>query len=131
MPTVSMGEKAYELYRELANDANISTRFMLTRILLREARATSAILPSEKLARRLELIDSVEDELSEKMFRPPQKTVKTSERAKNRYQKIWTAHRRLARRGLTPKEIHNYCMKNYGEDIDIGGKTRKKKNKRL
>lgn len=121
---LTLGEKAYKLYQELAKDSNIGLQYMLTRILLREARATVASLPSDKLQERLELIDGVEDELSESMYRPPirhsnQQLAEQSKDPRKNYQKIWEAHRRLRKRGLTEAEIHQYCIQHYGEDIKV------------
>lgn len=120
--TLYLGEKANRLLKELANENGLASRFFFTKIIIREARAEATTLTADKLKERLQLIDEVNDELVDLINNPPKTMLADkdfSTNPKSIYAKVWDAHRRLARRGMSKEEIHDYCLTRYGIDYDI------------
>lgn len=120
--TVLLGEKASQLFKELAVENGIAPKFFFTKIIVREARAEATTLTAEKLKERLKLIDEANDELIQMINCPPKCEslgIDYSTKPKTIYAKIWEAHRRLAEKGWGEEQIHDYCLKRYGMDIDI------------
>lgn len=120
--TLLLGEKANRLLKELSAENGMASKFFYTKLLVREARAEATTLTAERLAERLKLINEVEDELVEIINNPPKDEVADwdySTRPKSIYMKVWSAHKRLAERGLSAEEIHKYCIEKYGLDYDI------------
>lgn len=130
--TLFLGEKANELLHALARENGMASRFFFTKIIVREARTEATMLASDKLKERLRLIDDVNDELNQLIANPPKEQLadrECSTNPKRIYQKIWEAHRRLKKRGLSEEEIHDYCIGRYGMDVNIN-KTPSKNPKR-
>lgn len=120
--TILLGEKASQLYKELAIENGIAPKFFFEKLVIREARAEATTLASEKLKERLKLIDEANDELVQMINCPPKAEnlgYDYSTKPKTIYAKIWEAHRRLAEKGWGDERIHNYCLARYGMDIDI------------
>ncbi len=120
--TLFLGEKAHQLFSELAKENQMSRKFFLTKIIVREARAEATGLRADKLKARLQLIDEVNDELIDAINNPPKTQLADREYStdpKRIYQKIWEAHRRLKKRGMDEEYIHNYCLDMYGMDFKI------------
>lgn len=120
--TVLLGEKASQLFKELAVENGIAPKFFFEKLIIREARAEATTLTAEKLKERLKLIDEANDELVQMINDPPKCEslgIDYSTKPKTIYAKIWEAHRRLAEKGWGEEEIHDYCIKRYGMDIDI------------
>lgn len=120
--TLLLGEKANELLHELARENGLASKYFFTKLIVREARSEATMLTADKLAKRLKLIDEVEDELVGLINNPPKvlvADVEYSTNPKSIYAKVWDTHKRLAKKGKTPEEIHDYCIKRYGIDYDI------------
>lgn len=120
--TLFLGAKAHQLFSELANENQMARKFFLTKIIIREARAEATGLTGDKLKARLQLIDEVNDELVDAINNPPKTQLADREYStdpKRIYQKIWEAHRRLKKRGMDEKAIHDYCLDMYGMDFKI------------
>lgn len=120
--TILLGEKASQLFKELAVENGIAPKVFFTKIIIREARAEAAALSSDRLKERLQLIAEAEDEWVDTVNNPPKCEslgIDYSTKPKTIYAKIWEAHRRLTEKGWGEEEIHDYCLKRYGMDIDI------------
>lgn len=120
--TLFLGAKAYQLFSELANENQMARKFFLTKIIVREARAEATGLTADKLKARLQLIDEVNDELVDAINNPPKTQLADRDYStdpKRIYQKIWEAHRRLRKRGMSEEYIHDYCLDMYGMDFKI------------
>lgn len=120
--TQILGAKASQLLKELATENGVKTRYFFTTLLIREARAEATMLTAEKLKNRLALIDEVVAEQVDLINDPPKCEslgIDYSTKPKTIYAKIWEAHRRLTEKGWGEEEIHDYCLKRYGMDIDI------------
>lgn len=120
--TLILGEKANKLLKELASENGMASRFFFTKIIIREARAEATTLTADKLKERLALIDEVNDELVDLINNPPKTLLADkdfSTNPKSIYNKIWDTHRRLARKGMSAGEIHEYCLDRYGMDFNI------------
>lgn len=120
--TLFLGEKANKLLKLLASENGLASRYFFTKIIIREARAESATLTADKLKERLALIDEVNDELVDLINNPPKTQLADKDFStvpKSIYTKIWTAHKRLAKKGASPEDIHAYCVERYGMDFDI------------
>lgn len=120
--TLFLGAKAHQLFSELANENQMARKFFLTKIIIREARAEATGLTADRLKARLQLIDEVNDELVDAINNPPKTQLADREYStdpKRIYQKIWEAHRRLKKRGMDEKAIHDYCLDMYGMDFKI------------
>lgn len=120
--TIYLGEKANRLLKELANENGLASKFFFTKVIIREARAEATTLSGDKLKGRLQLIEEVNDELVDLINNPPKGQLADrdfSTNPKSIYTKIWTAHKRLADKGMTEEEIHDWCIENYGMDLKI------------
>ena len=120
--TVMLGEKANELLKHLSDENGLASKYFFTKIIIREARAEATMLSQDKMKERLELISAVEDELVDIINNPPKELVSDwdySSNPKSIYMRVWTAHRRLEKRGWSAENIHKYCMERYGRDYDI------------
>lgn len=120
--TVMLGEKANELLKHLSDENGLASKFFFTKIIIREARAEATMLSSDKMKERLKLIDEVEDELVDIINNPPKELVSDwdySSNPKSIYMRVWTAHKRLEKRGWSAENIHKYCLERYGRDYDI------------
>ena len=120
--TIMIGEKANELLKKLAEENGLASRYFYTKLIIREARAEATTLTAEKLKERLALIDEVNDELVDIINNPPQEMVADwdySTNPRSIYMRVWDAHKRLAKKGLSDEEIHDYCIKRYGLDYPI------------
>lgn len=119
--TVYLGEKASKLLKELSAENDIASRFFLTKIIIREAKAEVSALTGDKLKERLQLINEVNDELVEIINNAPHEMVgaDVSTEPRKVYAKIWDTHKRLENRGWSEGEIHDYCLTRYGMDFDI------------
>lgn len=120
--TLLLGEKANQLLKELAAENGLALRYFFTKIIIREARSEATTLTADRLAARLKLIDEVNDELVDLINNPPKEQMSDrlySTEPKKMYAKIWVAHKRLAERGMSEKEIHDYCLSRYGMDYKI------------
>lgn len=120
--TLFLGEKANKLLKLLASENGLASRYFFTKIIIREARAESATLTADRLKERLQLIDEVNDELVDLINNPPKAQLADkdfSTAPKSIYTKIWTAHKRLAKKGASAEDIHAYCIDRYGMDFDI------------
>lgn len=120
--TVLLGEKASQLFKELAAENGIAPKVFFTKIIIREARAEAAALSSDRLKERLQLIAEAEDEWVDCVNNPPKCEslgIDYSTKPKTIYAKIWDAHRRLTEKGWGDEQIHDYCLARYGMDIDI------------
>lgn len=120
--TTIIGEKANRLLKELSAENGLASKFFFTKIIIREARAEATALTGDKLKERLQLIDEVNDELVELINNPPKDQLADrdySTNPKSIYMKIWATHKRLAEKGMTEGEIHDYCLDNYGMDFKI------------
>lgn len=126
--TFFLGNNALKLYKKLAGENSIDPLFFLIKLLVREGRAEATTLTGDKLKERLELIDKVNDELVDLINNPPKgylvKTYVDTPRAT--YSRVWAARKRLASRGWSEEDIHNYCLSNYG--VDYNFKKTPKKN---
>ena len=120
--TTIIGEKANRLLKELSAENGLASKFFFTKIIIREARAEATALSGDKLKERLQLIDEVNDELVDLINNPPKEQLADrdfSTNPKSIYMKIWATHKRLAEKGMTEGEIHDYCLDNYGMDFKI------------
>lgn len=120
--TTIIGEKANRLLKELSAENGLASKFFFTKIIIREARAEATALAGDKLKERLQLIDEVNDELVDLINNPPKEQLADrdfSTNPKSIYMKIWATHKRLAEKGMTEGEIHDYCLDNYGMDFKI------------
>lgn len=120
--TTIIGEKANRLLKELSAENGLASKFFFTKIIIREARAEATALTGDKLKERLQLIDEVNDELVDLINNPPKEQLADrdfSTNPKSIYMKIWATHKRLAEKGMTEGEIHDYCLDNYGMDFKI------------
>lgn len=120
--TLFIGDKAHKLMKELSAENGMASKYFFTKMLIREARSEATMLTADKLKARLKLIDEVNDELVELINNPPKAQLADrdfSTNPKSIYAKVWDAHRRLARKGLSAEEIHEYCLDRYGMDYDI------------
>lgn len=120
--TLYLGEKANKLLKEMSAENGLTSKFFFTKIIIREARAEATGLAGDKLKERLRLIEDVNDELVDIINNPPKGQLADrdfSMKPKSIYMKIWATHKRLAERGLSEEEIHNYCLDNYGMDFKI------------
>ena len=120
--TLLLGEKANKLLKELASENGMASRFFFTKIIIREARAEATTLTADRLKERLKLIDEVNDELVDLINNPPKVQLGDkdySTKPKSIYAKIWSAHKRMEKQGLSEAEIHDYCLTNYGMDFKI------------
>lgn len=131
--TIFLGEKANQLFKELAVENGMASRFFFTKIILREARAEASMLTADKLEERLKLINEAEDELVDLINNPPKAEMidyDYSTRPKSIYMKVWAAHKRLKERGWGEEEIRDYCLTRYGYDRPIKDEPQKtpKKN---
>lgn len=120
--TVMLGAKANQLLKELAAENGMASRYFFTKVIVREARAEATTLEADKLKARLKLIAEVEDELVDIINNPPKELLADwdySMNPKSIYARVWTAHKRLEKRGYTPEQIHEYCMEHYGHDYNI------------
>lgn len=121
MITITLGDKADKLIRELAAENEMSAKFFFTKIIIREARRELPMLEADRLKERIKLIDEVNDELTGARLSPPkgELSYSYSERPKSIYTRIWTAHKRLEARGFSEQEIHEYCLDRYGVDFKM------------
>ena len=120
--TTIIGEKANRLLKELSAENGLASKFFFTKIIIREARAEATALTGDKLKERLQLIDEVNDELVDLINNPPKEQLADRDyslKPKSIYMKIWATHKRLAEKGMTEGEIHDYCLDNYGMDFKI------------
>ena len=120
--TLMLGEKANELLKQLAGENGIASRYFFTKIIIREARAEASTLSGDRLKARLKLIDDVADELVDIINNPPKVAIADwdySTDPKSIYMRVWAAHKRLAKKGLSEAEIHDYCLDHYGLDYEI------------
>lgn len=120
--TLMLGEKANELLKQLAGENGIASRYFFTKIIIREARAEASTLSGDRLKARLKLIDDVADELVDIINNPPKEAIADwdySTDPKSIYMRVWAAHKRLAKKGLSEAEIHDYCLDHYGLDYEI------------
>lgn len=117
--TILIGEKADRLLRELAAENGLAAKYFYTKLIVREARAEATTLTADKLKERLQLIEEVNDELVDIINNIPQSFAKESASTspKASYSKLWEAHRRLEKKGMSELEIHEYCLARYGMDI--------------
>lgn len=120
--TLLIGEKANKLLKCLAMENSMASKYFYTKLIVREARAEATALTADRLKERLRLIDEVEDELVDIINNPPKEVIADwdySSNPKSIYMKVWSAHKRLAQRGWSAEDIHNYCVDRYGMDYDI------------
>lgn len=120
--TLLLGEKANKLLKELASENGLASRYFFTKIIIREARAEATTLTADRLKKRLQLIDEVNDELVDLINNPPKVALADKDFStvpKSIYTKIWSAHKRLAKKGMAEDDIHVYCMERYGMDFTI------------
>lgn len=120
--TLMLGEKANKLLKLLSADNGMASKYFFTKIIVREARAEATALTADKLKERLKLIDEVEDELVDIINNPPKELVADwdySMNPKSIYMRVWSAHKRLEKKGWSEEDIHAYCVENYGRDYNI------------
>lgn len=120
--TLFLGDKANELFKKLAAENGMNSRYFFTKLIVREARAEAAALDADRLKERLKLIDEVNDELTDLITNPPKEVISDwdySMAPKSIYMRVWAAHKRLATQGKSEEEIHNYCIEKYGRDYNI------------
>lgn len=120
--TLMLGEKANKLLKLLSADNGMASKYFFTKIIIREARAEATALTADKLKERLKLIDEVEDELVDIINNPPKELVADwdySMNPKSIYMRVWSAHKRLEKKGWSEEDIHAYCVENYGRDYNI------------
>ena len=120
--TQIIGIKANQLLTELANENGVAKKYFLSHMLVREARAEATALDGERLKKRLALINEVQDELVDLINNPPQGDVfdwEYSQNPRSIYMKVWQAHKRMASRGVSEEQIHDYCIKRYGLDFPV------------
>lgn len=114
-----LGDKARELLEAMAKEANIKPKYFLTKLLLYQARARAVVLTADKLQERLKLIEEVDDELTDYVNRETWQPLNTLTDERAVYKKIWMMRKRLEQRGMTDKQIHDFCMRRYGRDFKI------------
>lgn len=120
--TLMLGEKANKLLKQLSADNGMASKYFFTKIIVREARAEATTLTADKLKARLQLIAEVEDELVDIINNPPKELIADwdySMNPKSIYMRVWSAHRRLEKRGWSAEDIHAYCIEHYGRDYKI------------
>ena len=120
--TLMLGEKANKLLKQLSADNGMASKYFFTKIIVREARAEATTLTADKLKARIQLIDEVEDELVDIINNPPKELVADWDYSMNPraiYMRVWSAHRRLEKRGWSAEDIHAYCIEHYGRDYKI------------
>lgn len=120
--TLMLGEKANKLLKQLSADNGMASKYFFTKIIVREARAEATTLTADKLKARLQLITEVEDELVDIINNPPKELIADwdySMNPKSIYMRVWSAHRRLEKRGWSAEDIHAYCIEHYGRDYKI------------
>lgn len=120
--TVMLGDKANELLKKLAEENGMLSRYFFTKLIVREARAEATMLDADRLKARLQLIDEVESELVNIINNPPKEMIADwdySMNPKSIYMRVWKAHKRLAERGWTDEQIHQYCLDRYGRDYPV------------
>lgn len=120
--TLMLGEKANKLLKLLSADNGMASKYFFTKIIVREARAEATALTADKLKERIKLIDEVEDELVDIINNPPKELVADwdySMNPKSIYMRVWSAHKRLEKKGWSEEDIHAYCVENYGRDYNI------------
>lgn len=118
--TIYIGHKAHQLFKELAGENGVASKYFFTQMLIREARAEATMLTADRLEKRLALIDEVNNEQVELINNPPKGQVfgyNYSTEPKKIYARIWAAHRRLSEKGWSDGKIHEYCLDRFGMDI--------------
>lgn len=123
MNQITVGEKAYELYCQIAGDSGVPVRYMLPKLLIREGEASAAALPANKLKERIALIEEVREEMSREMW------------AENRegtprqiYGRIWAFKKYLRSQGFSEEQIHYRTLAKYGTDIEMKRQPQKNNN---
>lgn len=130
--TQIIGAKANQLMHELAEENGIATKYFLSHIILREARAEATTLSGDRLKKRLQLISEANDELVDLINNPPQAVIVDwdySTSPKSIYMRVWKAHKRLEAQGKDEKTIHDYCIKRYGIDFPVKASPQKSPKK--
>lgn len=130
--SLPLGKKAVELLKQLAGENEMAAKYFYTKIIIREARSEAAGLTADRLKERLRLIDEANDELIELINNPPKNELQDREYSTNPkriYQRLWEAHRRLKKRGVSEAAIHDYCLTRFG--MDISPKKTPSKNPKL
>lgn len=120
--TLMLGEKANKLLKQMSAENGMASKYFFTKVIVREARAEATTLTADKLRERLKLIDEVEDELVDIINNPPKELVADWDYSMNPraiYMRVWSAHRRLAKKGWSAEDIHAYCVEHYGRDYNI------------
>ena len=120
--TIYLGSKANQLFHRLAEENGVATRYFFTKMIVREARSEATTLSGDKIKERLKLIDEVNDELVDIINNPPKGLLADrdySMEPHSIYMRVWDAHKRLAKKGKTEEEIHEYCIERYGLDYPI------------
>lgn len=111
---IFMGEKGEQLLNELARENDMLPKYFYTKVLVREAKAEATMLPHEKLQKRLQLIDEVNDELVDIINTAP--VVVEDATPRKVYARIWAQRKRWRSMGLSEEKIHNLCLQRYGFD---------------
>lgn len=111
---ILLGVKGIELLEALARENDMLPKYYYTKLLVREAKAEASMLPYEKLQKRLQLIDEVNDELVDIINTAPAMTGNATPRTL--YTRIWAARKKWRSMGFSEEEIHNLCLERYGYD---------------
>lgn len=125
MEHITVGEKAYQLYCQIAGDAGVPVRYMLPKILIREGEASAAALPADRLKERIALIEEVREELSRLMWTSEGKQAGTP---RQMYTRIWAFKKYLRSQGWNEDQIHYKTLAKYGVDIEMKRQPQKNNN---
>lgn len=123
---ILLGVKGIELLEQLARENDMLPKYYYTKVLVRVAKAEASMLPHDKLQKRLQLIDEVNDELVDIINTAPAMTETATPR--QLYSRIWAARKKWRSMGFSEEEIHHLCLERYGFDTQPKRQPQKNNN---